>query len=133
MTLLAPILLPSRLDDPAAAERLFAPLADQPVEVMVFVYLAADQRVLGMRQTRSSEADLIDLRLRDIAVDALTHDAAGVVMAHNHPSGDPTPSRDDHEATRRIARALETLGIRLLDHVIVARGGSTSFRKLGLL
>lgn len=133
MTLLAPITLPFRLTDPAATGRLFAPLAGEAVEIAVFVYLAEDQRVLGMRQTRSSAADMLDMKLRDIAVDALAHDAAGVVMAHNHPGGDPSPSRDDHEATRRIARALETLGIRLLDHVIVARGGSVSFRSLGLL
>lgn len=133
MTLLAPVALPLRLEGPAAAERLFAPLADEAVEVLAFVYLAADQRVLGMRQMRSRAADTFDMKLRDIVVDALAHDAAGVVMGHNHPSGDPTPSRADREATRRIAFALDTLGIRLLDHIVVAPGGATSFRTLGLL
>lgn len=133
MTLSAPIELPLRLEDPAAAERLFAPLADEAVEVLAFVYLTADQRVLGIRQMRSRAADTLDLKLRDIVVDALAHDAAGVVMGHNHPSGDATPSRADREATRRIALALGTLGIRLLDHIVVAPGRATSFRSLGLL
>ncbi|ATY32743.1 JAB domain-containing protein [Sphingomonas psychrotolerans] len=124
---------PRRLADPAAAGALFACLAEETVEVMAFVYLAADQRVLGMRQARSGSVDRLVLPIRDVAADALAFGAAAVVMAHNHPSGDPTPSVADREATRLLARALETLEMRLLDHLIVASGGITSFRRLGLL
>ena len=60
-------------------------------------------------------------------------DASAVILAHNHPSGDPTPSRGDVEATRRIAEAGRALDICIHDHVIVARSGWTSFRALGLL
>jgi len=133
MALLDPIRMPARLADPEAAERLFAPLAEEQVEVLAFVYLDADQCVLGMRQSRSGARDAHEVRVRDIAGDALSYDAAGVVMAHNHPSGDPSPSNADREATRRIARALEPLGIRLLDHLVITRAGATSFRRLGLL
>jgi DNA repair protein RadC len=126
-------MLPERLADPRAAERLFAPLAEEAVEVLTFVYLDAEQRVLGIRQSRSGAPDTHEFSVRDVAIDALAHDAAGVVMAHNHPSGDPAPSEADRAATSRIARALDTLGVRLLDHVIVARGGATSFRSMGLL
>jgi DNA repair protein RadC len=59
--------------------------------------------------------------------------AVAVVMAHNHPSGDPTPSIADREATRLLAGALKTLDVRLVDHLIVAGQGVTSFRSLGLL
>lgn len=137
MTLLAPIpLAPSfsgRLEGPRAAERLFAPLAEEAVEVVAFVYLDADQRVLGMRQSRSGGPDTHDISVRDIAIDALAHDAVAVVMAHNHPSGDAEPSRADREATRRIAGALKPLGIRLVDHLVITRAKVTSFRTLGLL
>ncbi|MEZ0244811.1 MAG: JAB domain-containing protein [Sphingomonas sp.] len=133
MTLLAPIPLPLRLTDPRGAERLFAPLIEEAVEVIAFVYLDADQRVLGMRQSRSRARDTHDAAIRDVAIDALGFDAAGVVMAHNHPSGDPTPSAADRDATRRIASALAPLGVRLLDHLVMARGGVTSFRALGWL
>ncbi|TGX52565.1 DNA repair protein [Sphingomonas gei] len=124
---------PRRLNDPAAAVALFACLADETTEVMAFVYLAADERVLGMRHARSASVDRLVLPIRDIAADALAFGAAAVVMAHNHPSGDPAPSSADREATRLLARALATLDIRLADHLIVARGGVTSFRRLGLL
>ncbi|MDP5279405.1 JAB domain-containing protein [Sphingomonas sp. DG1-23] len=124
---------PHRLADPAAAGALFACLVDEATEVMAFAYLNGDQRVLGMRHTRSGAVDRLVLPIRDVAADALAFGAAAVVMAHNHPSGDPTPSVADREATRLLARALATLEMRLLDHLIVARDGITSFRRLGLL
>ena len=131
----APLSAPSprMLADPAAAERLFARLGEETVEVVAFAYLDADQRLLGIRHARSLSIDWIDLPVRDIVSDALAFDAQGVVMAHNHPSGDPTPSIADKDATRLLARALDPLGVRLLDHLVIAQGGMVSFRRLGLL
>ena len=133
MTTIDPLSQPRRIADRGAASDLFAPLADEQVEVVAIVYLDRDQRVLGMRHARSSSNSVLDLPIRAIAADALAFDAAGVVMAHNHPSGDPTPSVADRDATRRLARALQVLDVRLLDHLVVARGGIASFRALGLL
>ncbi|WP_275427902.1 JAB domain-containing protein, partial [Stenotrophomonas maltophilia] len=82
---------------------------------------------------RSAHRDRLDLPLREVAADAIAFHAFAVVMAHNHPSGDPTPSRADRETTERLARALDTLGVRLLDHLVIAARGVTSFRSLGLL
>jgi DNA repair protein RadC len=125
--------LPRTLADPAAATDLFAPLAREAVEVAAFVYLGEDQRLLGIRHARSASEDMLDLPIRDVVSDALAFGALGVVMAHNHPRGDPTPSHADRDATRTLARALEPLGIRLLDHLVIAQGGVVSFRTLGLL
>jgi DNA repair protein RadC len=122
-----------RLADPGAAGALFAPMAEEEVEVAAFVYLDGDQRVLGLRELRSDRHDTFELPIRAIVGDALRHDARGVVMAHNHPSGDSTPSTADREATRMLARALEPIGVRLLDHLVVTRSGITSFRTMGLL
>jgi DNA repair protein RadC len=126
-------LLPPTLADPAAACDLFAPLAGEQVEVAAFVYLGADQRLLGIRHARSVWSDTLDLPIREIVSDALAFGALGVVMAHNHPGGDPTPSPADREVTRRLAQALEPLGVRLIDHLVIARSGVVSFRRLGLL
>jgi len=122
-----------RLADPGAACAMFATMAEEEVEVAAFVYLDGDQRVLGMRELRSNAHDTFELPIRAIVGDALRHDARGVVMAHNHPSGDSTPSNADREATRMLARALEPIGVRLLDHLVVTRTGITSFRTMGLL
>nr|WP_315590070.1 JAB domain-containing protein [Sphingomonas psychrotolerans] len=127
------LVAPRRLRDSVGAGALFGCLADELTEVMAFAYLGTDQRVLGMRHARSKSVDRLVLPIRDVAADALAFGAAAVVMAHNHPSGDPAPSVADLEATRLLARALGTFDIRLVDHLIVARDGITSFRQLGLL
>jgi len=131
--LFGPAKPPLRLPDSEAVGALFAPLASERVETMAFAYLDRHQQVLGMRHARSPWRDQLDLPIRDIAADAIAFQAFAVVMAHNHPSGDPTPSRADREATDRLARALDTLGVRLLDHLVVAAQGITSFRSLGFL
>jgi DNA repair protein RadC len=59
--------------------------------------------------------------------------AAAIILVHNHPSGDPTPSPDDIRLTERISRAGELLGIKLLDHVILGELGSYSFSNAGRL
>jgi DNA repair protein RadC len=68
-----------------------------------------------------------------VAADALVFDAAAVVMAHNHPSGDATPSAADRSMTKRLARMLDALGICLFDHLVITGDVVTSFRALGLL
>jgi DNA repair protein RadC len=70
---------------------------------------------------------------REIMRRALELGATALILAHNHPSGDPQPSDGDVDATRRIARAARSLDIKIHDHVVVARSGWTSFRTLGLL
>jgi DNA repair protein RadC len=64
---------------------------------------------------------------------AILHAAAAVVCVHNHPSGDPTPSSEDRDVTRRLQRAGELLGIPLADHVVVSVSGFFSFREHGIL
>jgi len=133
MLLPEPIPPPRRIADPDAASALFADLAGEAAEVAAFAYLAGDQRLLGLRRAGTGSLDRIELPIRAIVADVLALDAFAVVMAHNHPSGDPTPSAADREATHMLVRALDPLGVRLIDHLVVATGGTTSFRLLGLL
>ncbi|MBA16002.1 MAG: hypothetical protein CMN73_06570 [Sphingomonas sp.] len=121
------------LSDGGAARRLFRPIADACEELAVFAYLDTDGILLGMRHTLGESRDSCAIPVRDVAADALAFGARAVVMAHNHPSGDPTPSRADREATNGLARALGPLDIRLVDHLVLARGDAVSFRVLGWL
>lgn len=73
------------------------------------------------------------LRPADVLRPALEDAASGIVLVHNHPSGDPTPSLADIEMTRALVEACQVLGLYLLDHVIVARSGAESLRELELL
>jgi DNA repair protein RadC len=70
---------------------------------------------------------------RELLKRALLANAAALIVYHNHPSGDPSPSREDREFTRRLASAAEAVGLRLLDHIVVARDGCVSFREAGML
>jgi DNA repair protein RadC len=64
---------------------------------------------------------------------ALTLNAAALILVHNHPSGDPKPSRDDIEMTREVKAAAGALGLAIHDHLAIGREGHASFRSLGLL
>ena len=74
-----------------------------------------------------------DFPLRQIIADAAMHGSAGIVLAHNQPSGDARPSESDCRATRRLAQAAEALDCTVLDHLIFAGGDCTSLRRIGLL
>lgn len=86
-----------------------------------------------MRHSASRDADSITVAIRTVMRDALSYDAHFLVMAHNHPSGDATPSRDDILFTRRLARVLDAIGVTLVDHLIVSANATSSFRQAGLL
>ncbi len=73
------------------------------------------------------------LPIRSIIADAARHGSAGILLAHNHPSGDPTPSEADCRATRRLASVAEALDCTVLDHLVFAGDDCTSFRRMGLL
>lgn len=116
----------------ADVEALFAHLAEQPLETCAFAYLAADGQVLGVRHAPGGRA-AAEVPLRAVARDAVALDAARVVMAHNHPSGDPRPSDADIRVTRRLARALAALDAPLVEHVVLSRGGSISLSAAGVI
>ena len=77
--------------------------------------------------------DQVAISIRTVALDALAFGAVGVVMAHNHPSGDPTPSARDVAFTRALAAGLRTLEIMLLDHLVIAGDNVTSLRGMGVV
>ena len=69
---------------------------------------------------------------REVFSPAVRESAAAVILVHNHPSGDPTPSREDLEISRRLKEAGELLGIRVLDHIIIGDNTYVSFVERGL-
>ena len=111
-------------------EPLFAEAASEKLAVL---FLDARRRVIGKEEWPIGSAEAVDLPVRDIADAALRLGCEGLIVAHNHPSGDAQPSRADIEATRRLADTAAHLGIRLHDHLIFAGGNCSSFRQLGLL
>ncbi|MBT7771171.1 MAG: hypothetical protein HN705_14330, partial [Rhodospirillales bacterium] len=70
---------------------------------------------------------------REVVKRALELSATAIILVHNHPSGDPSPSRDDIDMTKEIRDAGEKLGIVLHDHIVVSKSGTRSFKSMGLI
>lgn len=70
---------------------------------------------------------------RELFKNSIKKSAAAIILAHNHPSGDPTPSGEDMEVTRRLVKAGDIVGIQILDHVIIGKGGFVSLKEKGIL
>ena len=100
-------------------------------ERFVVVLLDGRHRVLGEAVVSQGTLTASLVHPREVFRPALRASAAAVILVHNHPSGDPTPSAEDRSVTGRLARAGELLGIRVLDHVVVAERGYVSLREEG--
>ncbi len=118
----------SRHDDPPVREpetvyRLLAPLArGQQQEIFWAVLLNTKNRMIGQPiETTRGLLDSSPVHPREVFSKAVRYSAASVILAHNHPSGDPTPSKEDVDITRRLIEAARILGIRVLDHIIIGR------------
>lgn len=124
--------LPLRLTGLAEARQLFGMIADAPVEIAVIAYLDDDLQLVGLER-KAGTVDSVDIPPRDVAAGALRFGATQVVVAHNHPSGDATPSNGDTMIARRLARALGTIDVRLVDMLVLAGPSTTSLRAMQLL
>ena len=119
---------------PADSETfLRARLRDRPHEVFCCLYLDNRHRVLGFDELFRGTIDGTSVYPREVVKEALARNAAAVILAHNHPSGVAEPSAADERITRRLLSALELVDIRLLDHLVVADGVSTSMASRGML
>ncbi len=124
----------SVIRSPSDVYRHFHPnLRDARQECFVVVLLDARQRVLRSEVISQGTLTASLVHPREVFRPALRDAAAALVLVHNHPSGDPTPSAEDREVTSRLARAGEILGIRVVDHVVVAERGFCSLREEGAL
>lgn len=124
----------ARIGDLYAATSLFAPaLAGLDHEELCIAHLDGDLRLLKLTATRGSDDRSVDMPIRVLLHDALALGSRALLIAHNHPGGDATPSRADKAATRRLVDLTRPLDIRLIDHLIFAGNGCISFREMGLL
>ena len=104
-------------------------LCDLKQEVFVVLYLDTKNRILKEEIVTKGTLDASLIHPREVFRGAIKESAHAVIVAHNHPSGDPTPSEEDKEVTRRLSEAGELLSINLLDHVIIGSGGFYGFEE----
>jgi DNA repair protein RadC len=127
--------LPLKLDGLAAVREFFSGRfidQDSSRESLWVAHVDDEARCLHVSR-HDGHVGGVDFPLRAIIVDAARHGSAGILLAHNHPSGNSRPSESDLRATRRLATAAEALDCRVLDHLVFAGTECTSFRTLGYL
>ncbi len=121
-------------DSPGAVrEYLQLHLAARGHEVFAVLLLDAQHRLLAMEELFRGTLTQTSVYPREVVLRALHHQAAGVILAHNHPSGSVQPSRADEALTQTLKAALALVDVRVLDHVIVAPGASLSMAEQGLV
>ncbi len=116
-----------------AAELLVPLLQDLDREHCVTLNLDVKHRVVATTTVSIGSVDHTFMGPREVFRDALLHGSGAIVIAHNHPSGDAEPSRDDERITRRLGQAGEILGVEVLDHLVIGHQRWVSLARRGAL
>lgn len=124
--------LPKQLRTPRDAyDHLLPILGNEPVEIAVLLLLDTRHRLIGWHELARGTLDRTFVHPRDVFKAAILANASGLILAHNHPSGEATPSADDNVLTQRLKEAGTLLGIEILDHMIVGSEGYYSYKEQG--
>ena len=115
------------------AEMAMARLGGEAKEEFWVAMVDSKNRLMHFEPVSRGTVDRTAVYVREVMALALDHEASGIMLVHNHPAGGLDPSREDVELTRRIAEAARTMGVRLLDHLIVTADGFFSFQSEGML
>jgi DNA repair protein RadC len=103
------------------------------VEHFWIVHLTNQHQVIEVEQHTTGTIDAAAIYPREVMKSVLTRGSASVVLAHNHPSGEPEPSYADRQITKKLKDALELVSVRVLDHIIVGSAGTVSMAERGML
>lgn len=122
------------LSNPQAVFAFLAPrMSHLDHEQFMVILLNAKNHVIGVECVSVGTLTASLVHPREIFKSAIKRSAHAIILAHNHPSGDPSPSREDREVTRRLIEAGRLIGIEVLDHLVIGDGRYTSFRERGLV
>ena len=117
----------------AVREYLQLQLGARPHEVFAVLFLDTQNRLIALEELFRGTLTATAVYPREVVLRALHHQAAAVVLSHNHPSGNVQPSRADEALTQTLKTTLALIDVRVLDHVIVAPGQALSMAEKGLL
>lgn len=117
----------------ASATFLKSRLVHLPYEVFACLFLDSRHRVLAFEELFRGTVDAASVYPREVVRACLAHNASAVILAHNHPSGVAEPSEADVAITRALSRALELVGVRVLDHMVIGDGEPVSLAQRGLV
>ena len=113
--------------------KTYLQMHELPEEYMYMVCMNTKLDMIGVFEISHGNVNSSIVGTREVFQKALLANAVCIAMIHNHPSGDPTPSREDIKVTERLVKAGEVLGIQVLDHIIIGRPGYTSLKDKGYI
>ena len=108
-------------------------IKDKAREHFKLILLNSRNRKIGISSISTGTLTTSLVHPREVFREALAHSAASVILAHNHPSGDPEPSEDDLKITRKLVESGKILGVEVIDHIIIGKNNFYSFREKGLI
>jgi DNA repair protein RadC len=120
-------------DPESVVKAIRASIKDKAKEHFKLLLLNPRNKIIGISTISIGTLNASLVHPREVFKDAIMHTAASVVLAHNHPSGDPEPSEDDITITKRLIEAGKILGVEVIDHIIVGKNGFFSFKEKGLI
>ena len=115
----------------ASVDFLQAQIGHYEHEVFAALFLDSKHRIIGFEELFNGTIDQASVYPREVAKRALYHNAAAIIFAHNHPSGISEPSQSDISLTQRLVATMNLIGVRALDHIVVANDQSQSLAELG--
>jgi DNA repair protein RadC len=121
--------LPTLLAKPSEIVKRFSSLVNKKQELVYGIYVDSRLRVVSEQLLAKGTTDAVYIEARDILYYAIKYRTRRFMLVHNHPSGDPTPSRADIDLTKNVSEAAAFFQAELLDHVIIAKQGYYSFRE----
>ena len=116
-----------------AANFLMAELGDRPAEVFGALFLDTKHHILAFEELFHGTIDHTSVHPRELIRRVMHHNAARIILAHNHPSGDTRPSQADIELTKSLKNALDMLDVKLLDHLVVGKNAFCSLAERGFI
>lgn len=129
----APLQTTEPADTPAKVLKFLDEYRTRDREHFIALYLNSRSSVIAIEVVSVGTVSASLVHPREVFKGAILFNAATVIVAHNHPSGDPEPSAEDRECTRRLRQAGELLGIPLIDHIVMGKASHVSFRDRGLI
>ena len=122
----------SKLKSPTDVVAMLAKYAEKPVEYFIVITLSNANEVINMHEVTKGVLNKTIIHPREVFLEAIKDRAAAIIIAHNHPSGNINPSKDDDHITKRIKDSGVIIGIDVLDHIIISSEGYYSYKENGL-
>lgn len=111
----------AKFTSPSQVFEMFSEMQQETKEHFIALHLDGKNRIVAMDRVSSGSLNQSIVHPREVFKTALLSSAASIILLHNHPTGDPTPSTEDREITKRLKEAGDLLGVRVLDHIVIGK------------